>query len=354
MRVGALALDVLHTPGHRPEHCCLALSDLNRADEPWLVMTGDALFVGDTGRPDLAVGGEEGASALYRSLHERLRTLRDGVEVFPGHVAGSLCGRGMSSRTSTTLGFERRFNPMLAHMAVGDFVRRANADLAPKPPTMTRIVEINRGPLLGERPRARYVERLDDGDQVLDVRSPAAFALGHLPGSINVPVELKGFANRAGFILDATRPIVIVAEGGSQAAEAARLLAAVGFQRLAELAGGLPARAELARFSPLSMDEFVGRAMDGTLQVVDVREPDEQDYLTPGAHTIPYRELLQADLRALDPSRPVATVCQTGARAAIAASLLERRGFGSVRPVIEGGMGKWPALAAYGRVQATR
>ncbi len=114
VRVGALALDVLHTPGHRPEHCCLALSDLNRADEPWLVMTGDALFVGDTGRPDLAVGGEEGASALYRSLHERLRTLRDGVEVFPGHVAGSLCGRGMSSKTSTTLGFERRFNPMLA------------------------------------------------------------------------------------------------------------------------------------------------------------------------------------------------------------------------------------------------
>jgi hydroxyacylglutathione hydrolase len=239
-------------------------------------------------------------------------------------------------------------------MAVGDFIRRANADLAPKPPTMARIVEINRGPLLPAAPRTRYVERLEDGEQVLDVRSPAAFAAGHLPRSFNVPVDLKGFANRAGFVLDATRPIVVVAEGGSQAAEAARLLAAVGFRDLAELAGGLPVGATLARYAPMSMDEFVGRAMDGTLQVVDVREPDEQDYLTPGAHTIPYRELLQADLRTLDPSLPVATVCQTGARAAIAASLLERRGFCAVRPVIEGGMGKWPALAPYGRVQATR
>jgi rhodanese-related sulfurtransferase len=219
---------------------------------------------------------------------------------------------------------------------------------------MARIVEINRGPLLRAAPQARLVERLDDGDQVLDVRTPAAFAAGHLPDSVNVPVDLRGFANRAGFVLDGRRSIVIVADGGSQAATAARLLAAVGFGDLAELAGGLPAGASLSRFAPLSMDEFVAGAMDGTFQVVDVREPDEQDYVTPDALRIPYRELARADLRALDPSRPVATVCQTGARAAIAASLLEGRGFGGVRPVIEGGMGKWPALQPYGRVQATR
>ena len=115
------------------------------------MLSGDALFVGDSGRPDLAVAGDEGAAALYRSLHERLGTLDAGVELFPGHVAGSLCGRGMSAKTSSTLGFERRFNPMLAEMNVEEFVKRANADLAPKPPTMARVVELNRGPLMTER-----------------------------------------------------------------------------------------------------------------------------------------------------------------------------------------------------------
>src|SRR5262249_5076009 len=252
LRVGSVALDVLHTPGHRPEHCCLAVSDLSRADEPWLVLTGDALFVGDTGRPDLAVGGEEGAAALHRSLHERLRALGDGVEVFPGHVAGSLCGRGMSAKTSTTLGFERRHNAMLAEMTVGEFVRRANEDLAPKPPTMTRIVALNQGPLRAEAPWMRNVERVEESDQVLDVRLPAAFAAGHLPGSLNVPVGLRGFANRAGFVLEAGRRIVLIADGGAQAAEAARLLAAGGLDDPAALAGGRPPGVPLGRVRPFS------------------------------------------------------------------------------------------------------
>ena len=154
----------------------MVVSDRTRGDEPWLLLSGDALFVGDSGRPDLAVAGDEGASALYRSLHERLGTLDDGVELFPGHVAGSLCGRGMSSKTSSTLGFERRFNPMLAEMTVDDFVQKANADLAPKPPTMARIVELNRGPLLGELPRPRTVPLPAADAQVLDVRDGEHFA----------------------------------------------------------------------------------------------------------------------------------------------------------------------------------
>jgi glyoxylase-like metal-dependent hydrolase (beta-lactamase superfamily II)/rhodanese-related sulfurtransferase len=354
LRVGSVAIDVLHTPGHRPEHCCLSVCDLTRADEPWVVLTGDALFVGDTGRPDLAVGGEEGAAALHRSLHQRLRALGDGVEVFPGHVAGSLCGRGMSAKTSTTLGFERRHNAMLAEMTIGEFVRRANENLAPKPPTMTRIVALNQGPLRPQAPWMRGVERLEDDDQVLDVRQPAAFAAGHLPGSLNVPVDLRGFANRAGFVLEAGRRIALIADGGAQAAAAARLLAAVGFDDLAELAGGLPPGVQLDRFAPISVEELAAESLGGSLQVVDVRESDEQDVLAPGAFPIPYRELADADLRALDPARPVATVCATGARAAVAASLLARRGFSRVRPVIDGGMAQWPAPAAYGRVQATR
>ncbi|MEO9174414.1 MAG: MBL fold metallo-hydrolase, partial [Gaiellales bacterium] len=174
--LGHVALDILHTPGHRPEHCCVAVSDLERADEPWVLLTGDSLFVGDIARPDLAVAGAEGAEGLYRSLHHRLAGIADGVEVFPGHVAGSLCGRAMSARTSTTLGFERHHNRMLAEMAPAEFVRLANENLAQKPPTMARVVELNRGPLLAREPAARRLDALPANAQVLDVRPAAAVA----------------------------------------------------------------------------------------------------------------------------------------------------------------------------------
>ncbi len=178
--LGHVALDVLHTPGHRPEHCCIAIADLERGDEPWILLTGDSLFVGDVARPDLAVAGAEGAEGLFRSLHRRLAGLGDGVEVFPGHVAGSLCGRAMSSRTSTTLGFERQHNAMLAEMSQDRFVRLANANLAPKPPTMARVVELNRGPLIEREPVARTLERVPDDAQLVDVR-PAADVAGRAP-----------------------------------------------------------------------------------------------------------------------------------------------------------------------------
>ena len=125
--VGNVTLRCIHTPGHRPEHCCLAIVDHTRADEPWLLLTGDSLFVGDAARPDLAVGAEEGAEGLFHSL-ARLLELNDGVEVYPGHVAGSLCGKGMSSKGSTTIGFERRFNPMLAFSDVNAFVAESAVD----------------------------------------------------------------------------------------------------------------------------------------------------------------------------------------------------------------------------------
>jgi glyoxylase-like metal-dependent hydrolase (beta-lactamase superfamily II) len=143
--VGNVALRVIHTPGHRPEHCCLAVIDRTRADEPWLLLTGDSLFVGDTARPDLAVGGAEGAEGLFHSLR-RLLGLADGVEVYPGHVAGSLCGKGMSSKASTTIGFERRFNPMLRLETIDAFVAESAGIEAPKPPNLARIVALNRGP----------------------------------------------------------------------------------------------------------------------------------------------------------------------------------------------------------------
>jgi hydroxyacylglutathione hydrolase len=334
--LGHVALDVLHTPGHRPEHCCIAISDLERGDEPWVLLSGDSLFVGDIARPDLAVAGSEGAEGLYRSLHHRLAGLADGVEVFPGHVAGSLCGRAMSARTSTTLGFERHHNRMLAEMPPAEFVRLANENLAQKPPTMARVVELNRGPLRAREPAARRLVGLPADVQLLDVRPAAEVAAGHLRGSIGIPVAIAGFANRAGFVLDPEREVVIVAASAAESTEAVRLLAAVGFDRLA-LYEGLPEGAAIERFRPIEAVELD----DPSLQVVDVREADEQDETVPGALLIPYRELGFADLSSLDPSRPVATVCNSGVRAAVAATLLARRGFGDVRPVLEGGMGAY-------------
>jgi glyoxylase-like metal-dependent hydrolase (beta-lactamase superfamily II)/rhodanese-related sulfurtransferase len=330
--IGQVALDVVHTPGHRPEHCAIAVSDLERGDEPWILLTGDSLFVGDIARPDLAVGGAEGAAVLYRTLHERLAGLGDGVEVFPGHVAGSLCGRGMSARTSTTLGFERHRNPMLAEMPKREFVRRANENLAQKPPTMTRIVVLNRGPLVEREPVARELDALPADAQLLDVRPAHDVAAGHVPGAIGIPVSVPGFANRAGFVLDPDREVVVLAAGTQERADAVRLLASVGFQQIATLRGE-PAGAR-ATFTPLAAAD----AGDPGLQVLDVREDDERAESVPGAVFVPYRLVGTADLSALDPLRPVAPICNSGVRAAVAATLLERRGFTDVRPVLEGGV----------------
>ncbi|HET6173056.1 MAG TPA: MBL fold metallo-hydrolase [Gaiellales bacterium] len=343
IEVGNIALDIFHTPGHRPEHCCIVVSDRTRADEPWLVLSGDALFVGDSGRPDLAVSGDEGASLLYHSLHDRLGGLDGDVELFPGHVAGSLCGRGMSAKASSTLGFERRFNPMLAEMTVEQFVKLANDGLAPKPPTMARIVELNRGPLLGVAPVARIVALPAADAQVLDVRDGEHFADGHMAGSFNDSVAAPGFGNRCGFALDPEREVVIVATTHEEAEDAVRKLAAVGFTELAEVGFGLDSAHALQRFEPIGLEEMGKLALKGELQVVDVREASEQTELAAGALTVPYRLLAEADLSSLDPERPTAVVCHTGARSPLAASLLARRGFTHVRPVLSAGMGTWHA-----------
>ena len=152
--LGNVVLRAIHTPGHRPEHTAIAIVDRTRAEEPWLVLTGDLLFVGEAARPDLAMGASEGAEGLYGSLR-RLTELPDGVEVYPGHVAGSLCGgAGMSSKGSSTIGFERRFNVALGRAGgpIAEFVRYAAAIDAPKPPNLQRIVALNQGPWVARVP----------------------------------------------------------------------------------------------------------------------------------------------------------------------------------------------------------
>ena len=333
--LGDIVLQCIHTPGHRPEHCCLAVSDRTRGAEPWIVLTGDSLFVGDAARPDLAVDGREGAEGLFHSLR-RLVELGDGVEVYPGHVAGSLCGKAMSSKASTTIGFERRFNPALAHDDVTLFIAESAGVSAPRPPNMERIVELNRGPFVGAQPYPQKVALPPEGAQILDVRPVTAFAAGHLAGALNVPVSGTRFATKAAFVLDAG-PVVVATTDEAEAADAIRGLRSVAFLDIAGyLLGGGPEKLEL-----VSIDELDALLEQGA-ELIDVREKDERDtgYIA-GSRNIPYR-LLALGEADLPRDRPIVTICETGPRAAIAASILAARGF-DAHPVVDGGIDSWAA-----------
>jgi rhodanese-related sulfurtransferase len=326
---------VIHTPGHRPEHCALAVADTSRSDEPWLVLTGDSLFVGDTARPDLAVEARTGAAGLYASLR-RLLELPDGVEIYPGHVAGSLCGAAMSSKASTTVGFERRFNPMLRLAGVDEFVAASTAATStPRPPNMERIVELNRGPFVATPPPLAPVDAAD-GLVVLDVRDADTFAAGHVPGAISVPLSSSGFGTKAGFVLDAGDRVAIHAETPADAELAARRLYAVGL----EPAGRLDGPETPERLEPVELDELERLVSEDAVVLLDVREKDERDdgYIA-GSVNVPYRLLkeLGADLAN---GRTVVTICESGARAGIAASVLAAQGV-AARPVLHGGVNAW-------------
>jgi glyoxylase-like metal-dependent hydrolase (beta-lactamase superfamily II)/rhodanese-related sulfurtransferase len=336
VEVGDVVLRTIHTPGHRPEHCCFAVTDRSRGDEPWLVLTGDSLFVGDAGRPDLAVEAQEGAEGLFHSLW-RLVELGDGVEVFPGHVAGSLCGAGMSSKASTTIGFERRFNPALQG-ELADFVGAALGPQPPRPPNMAQIVELNRGELLGAQPPLERVDSMPEQAIVLDVRPTGEFSAGHHPGAVGIPVSGSGFATKAAFVLP-ERPLVLHASDEDEAVRAARALHAVAVFGIA----GWQAGGGSERLEPVSLDELERLLADDAVELLDVREADERDEgHVPGSRHLPYRTARAAAEAGLLNGRPVVTICETGARAAVAASVLQATGI-DARPVLDGGLADWRA-----------
>jgi glyoxylase-like metal-dependent hydrolase (beta-lactamase superfamily II)/rhodanese-related sulfurtransferase len=332
--VGSVCVRVIHTPGHRPEHCAFIVTDKERADEPWLTLTGDCLFVGDAGRPDLAVEAAEGARELYRSL-QRLMELPDGVEVHPGHVAGSLCGAGMSHKPSSTIGFERRFNRALARGSEDDFVAES-IRAGVRPPNMERIVELNRGSFLG---KPQPIEALNGGGAgaLLDVRSADDFAAGHAHGALSVPVDGGGFPTKAAFVLPAGDRVVIHAASDDEAERAARGLRSVGILELTGYVLGPPAEEETGAVDIEELDRLVA---DGEVEVLDVREPHERDggYI-PGSRNIPYR-LVREWADDLEGGKPVVTICSSGARAVVAASVLSAAGI-DARPVLHGGVQDW-------------
>lgn len=335
--VGSLAVRTLHTPGHRPEHCCFLAGDA--------LLTGDSLFVGSAARPDLAVEARAGAEGLFHSLH-RLLELPDDVRVLPGHVAGSLCGVQMSADRSSTIGHERRFNPALSLATVEEFVADSAALTTPRPPNMERIVELNRGPFVGAPPPLGPAG--EDGRFVLDVRDVHRHAEGHLPGAVNVPVSGTSFGTKAGFLIPAGETIVLHADSPEQAEAAAARLHAVG---VFEIAGYLEGPAATETLELMGLDRLQELLAQGAVELVDVREPHERDagYI-PGSSNIPYRVIGRfADELAGD--RPVVTICETGPRAAVAASVLAAHG---VRAIAVADTGVYDWLARGGPVTSFR
>ena len=355
LELGALVVRALHTPGHRPEHTAFALVDRRRGREPWAVLTGDSLFIGDIARPDLAVDSDDGARGIFRSLNAKLLTLPDTTEVWPGHLGGSLCGGpGMDLKVSSTIGFERAHQDLLRLADEDEFVRRATSSLKPQPPNFRAIVALNRGPLVKETVEAhpltpRQVEQARQaGALVVDLRTELQFDEAHIPSAICITARRAGFGSTLAWLATPEEPIVLVGRDDDDALEAAGLAGAVGLRNLAGyLAGGMTSWREdnlpVERVDRMTVPELHARwAGDrAALQVLDVRERDEWEAgHIPGAVHRPYHDL-HALPDALDPGRPIAAVCGSGQRSAVAASLLKRLGARDVVHVVDGGVPQW-------------
>jgi hydroxyacylglutathione hydrolase len=357
LRLGRVVLRVLETPGHTPEGISILVVDSDASPEPRMVLTGDTLFIGDVGRPDL-VGSrgytpEQMAALLYDSLHEKLLALDDAVEVYPAHGAGSACGRFMSKETSSTIGEQRRGNYALKPMSRDEFVTMMTADLPEPPKYFSRDAEINRtgAPALEEipRPRALAPEETNKlaqaGGLVLDVRPAAAYGTAHVPGSLNIALSGQ-FAGWAGSLIEPGTRIVVVAEDVEGVDEAVTRLARVGLEGVVGyLDGGIYAwdRAglETASVAQMALDELKARLDEhADLQVVDVRRP--QEYAVghvPTAESATLAHLAEEAPR-FDRGRPTAVVCASGYRSSIGTSLLERAGFREIYNVV-GGTSGW-------------
>jgi glyoxylase-like metal-dependent hydrolase (beta-lactamase superfamily II)/rhodanese-related sulfurtransferase len=354
LELGGLTVRALHTPGHRPEHTAFALVDSERGPEPWAVLTGDSLFVGGIARPDLAVDKAEGAHGIFRSLHERLLTLPDTCEVWPGHLGGSLCGGpGMNLKVCSTIGYEREHQELLRIDDEEEFVRRAIDGLGPQPPNFRAIVAINTGPLVRGGAHAdpltpRQVEQHQrDGALVVDVRTELQFDDAHIPDAVCMTALRAGFGSKLAWIADHDQPVVVVGRDDEEARRAIELAASVGVTNVAGyLAGGMTSWREderpVGRIARMTVPELYERLEeDPDLQVLDVRERDEWDagHIAGSVHE-PYHDI-RAVPDGLNANAEIAVICASGQRAAVGASLLARHGARAVIHVADGGVPAW-------------
>jgi hydroxyacylglutathione hydrolase len=350
LELGDTRITARATPGHRPEHKAYVVEDRSRAEQPWLVLTGDSLFVGDVGRPDLAVDPEEGARGLFHSTR-RLLQLDDVTEVWPGHIHGSLCGGGgMSEKPSSTIGFERRTDELLG-LEEDEFVKRLTEQPEPQPPNFERIVELNRGPLITEAvtldplaPR-RALEFLQEGATLIDGRDPLEFDAAHPRNALNVTMTHTGVGTRAAWVVDPESKVVLLAASDEDARRLGRLLEAVGFWKLCGyVAGGIGAwrgeQLETHSTPALDVKGLAERLSAGDAVLLDVREDEEwEEGHVEGSLHVPYHDLhngLPKEIRETD--KALAVACSAGNRSSLAASLIERAGMRNVLHVADGGV----------------
>lgn len=356
LELGSVLVRAVHTPGHRPEHLSFALIDTSRGDSPWAVLSGDSLFVGDVARPDLAVEKQEGARGIFRSLH-RLLELPAETELWPGHVGGSLCGgAGMDLKICSTLGYERDHNAMLQSQDEDAFVTQAVAALGPQPPNFQAIVDINRGELMTERVEpdpltpAQIEQGLERGALLVDVRTDTQFDEAHIPGAVCVPVVHAGFGTRLAWLAGSEQDVLVVGRDDTDARRAATLALAVGIRNLGGyLRGGMTEWRRqgrpIERIERLALRDLPERAdADPSLQILDVREQAERDEgFIPDSLFLPWHDIDRLP-DGLDATRPVAVLCASGQRAAVAASLVKREGARGVIHVVDGGVPMWGRL----------
>ena len=354
--VGEVRIDVRHMPGHTPEHLMFLVTDGASADRPLGAFTGDFIFVGDVGRPDLLeraanVAGtmETSARALYQSLRQ-MREYPDYLQLWPGHGAGSACGKALGALPSTTLGYERLFNWAFQVADEDEFVRAVLAGQPEPPRYFASMKRLNRD---GAPPPERTpLEQLDlpalsatlekGTASVIDTRSSAAYATGFIPGTINIP-GARSFTTWVGSLFDPERELVLIAENAERARSLARELSLIGFDKVAGWASTESLERWAAAGKPMETDVRVGAANLGELagaEVVDVRSTNEWTAgHIPGARHI-FLGNLPDMADELPRDRPLVIACQGGSRSSIGASLLRARGFANVVH-FSGGFAEW-------------
>jgi glyoxylase-like metal-dependent hydrolase (beta-lactamase superfamily II)/rhodanese-related sulfurtransferase len=359
LQVGEIRIDALETPGHTPESICLVVTDLavtgkDKSQSPWAVLTGDTLFIGDVGRPDLSKTHtpQQLAGLMYDSLHQKLMTLPDAVLVYPAHGAGSLCGRNMRAERSSTIGTERLTNYALQIKSRDEFIRQMTSNLPARPDYFLEDAAINRAGAtpLTELPELNPISvselntMLGRGAVALDVRPNDQFAAGHVPGSINIALSGQ-FASWAGAVLGLSARPVLIAETSDQLDEARLRLARVGIEDVAGYLDGGPAAWQQLGFPLQSLPQITVEELNARLRgdaplVLDVRRESEWDagHIS-GAEWYPL-DRFKAALPPIELNRPIAVHCASGYRSVIACSLLQRAGYNNVINVI-GGFDAW-------------
>jgi hydroxyacylglutathione hydrolase len=354
LQVGKMHITALETPGHTPESICLVIADQEKSPAPWAVLTGDTLFLGDVGRPDLSkrYSAVQLAGMLYDSLHGKLLALSDDVLVYPAHGAGSLCGRNMRAERVSTIGTERLTNYALQIKSREEFVKQLTSSLPTRPEYFLQDAEINRtgAAPLSDLPALPAVEPaelktlLEEGGIALDVRPGEQFAAGHVPGSVNIALSGQ-FASWAGALLGLAARPVLIAESQEAVSEARMRLARIGLEDArGYLRGGIEAWSQaglpVATLRQMSVEVLSDRLRGNGLQVLDVRrEPEWEAGHIDGASWWPLDNFKVAPPE-VDRTLPIAVHCKGGYRSMIACSLLERAGFKNVINVV-GGFDAW-------------